>query len=353
MELLILNTNLVVIDVLDTFESLIWTERYDGYGDFEIYTKVSDDILNVLQLDNYIYSIDSDYVMVIEDRQINFDIEDGHRLLIKGRSVESILDRRIIWSQTILSGSLQNGIKKLLDENLISPLIAERTIPNIIFELSTDTVITSLTVDAQFTRTNLYESIKKLCLANDIGFKMTLSDTLDQFIFKLYSGVNRSYDQIQNSYVVFSNDFENLISSEYVESQILLKTLTVSAGDGEGDARITKIVGGGTGLSRREMYTDARDLSQTVDGTPIPEEEYLSQLERRGIEDLLENGFERSFNGQVDITRMFKYREDFFMGDIVQLASDYNIESRVRITEMIRSQSLSGVDIYPTFKIID
>lgn len=353
MDLLILNTNLVVVSVLDTFESMIWTERYNSHGDFEIYTKATSSTLDILQPDYYIYNSDSDYVMMIEERQIDYDAEDGYRLLVKGRSVESLLDRRIIWGQTVLTGNLQAGIERLLNENVISPTDTDRTISSISFESSIDPEITLLTVDAQFTRTNLYESIKKLCDTNEIGFKMTMNDNLDGFIFKLYYGVDRSYEQPNNPYVVFSKDFENLVSSEYRESITPYKTLTVVAGEGEGEDRTIKIVGGGVGLARRELYTDARDLQSTEDGITIPEEEYLAQLEQRGIEDLLENDMEKSFDCKVDISQMFVYREDFFIGDFVQIISDYNIESRVQIVEMIRSQSLNGVDIYPTFKIIN
>lgn len=353
MDLLVLDSNLEIVSILDTYESLIWTERYSSPGDFEVYTKVTLEILSTLTLDRYIYSPTSDYVMVIEERKIEFDAEDGHRLLVRGRSAESILDRRIIWSQTILDGNLQNGIEQLINENVISPTIPERVISNIAFVESIDSAITSLTVKAQYTRTNLLETIQKLCAANDIGFKMTLSSSFDSFEFKLYSSVDRSYNQVLNSYVVFSNGFENLSSSDYIESMVTYKNITVVAGAGEDEDRIIKIVGDGEGVSRRELYTDARDLSDKVDNVAIPEVDYLAQLEQRGIEKLLENDLEVSFDGKVDITRMFKYREDFFVGDIVQLVGDYGIEGRVQIMGMIRSINLDGIDVYPTFKIID
>lgn len=40
MELIVLDTSLKMLSVLDTFESLIWTERYSAYGDFEVYTNM-------------------------------------------------------------------------------------------------------------------------------------------------------------------------------------------------------------------------------------------------------------------------------------------------------------------------
>lgn len=352
MELLILDTTFEPVDVLDTFESLIWVERYYGYGDFEIYEQVSKKVFDVLKSDYYLWLKGSDRVMIIEDRKIETDVENGNHLIVTGRSLESILDRRIIWEQTVLTGNLQNGIEKLLNENVISPIIEDRAIPNFIFEASDDPAITVLTVEAQFTRNNLYDAITKLCVERKIGFKITLSDS-NQLVFKLFSGVNRSYDQLLNPYVVFSPKFENIINSNYSESKKKLKTITVVAGEGEGLDRKTTTVGGGVGFSRRELYTDARDLSQTVDEVLLPEAEYLAQLAQRGSEDLALCAADELFDSQADTTRMFKYGEHFFLGDIVQIVNEYEIESKVLVAELIHSQNMEGVDIYPTFVTID
>lgn len=353
MELLILDTDLKAIYVLDTFESVIWKERYCGCGDFEIYAKASEELFNYLKQDYYLCLRDSEYVMIVEDCKIKEDQENGPHMIFSGRTAESILDRRIIWNQTVLTGNLQNGIELLLNENAISPTIADRTISNLVFEASVDSAVTNLTSEAQFTRTNLYESIVKLCAAKNIGFRVILPLDSDNFIFQLYAGADRSYDQITNPYVIFSPKFENLISSDYSESNKNLKTLTVVAGEGEGADRKTTVVGSGTGLSRREMHTDARDLSQTVDEVLIPEADYLAQLAQRGTEDLTEHVLEKSFDAQLDTTRMFKYGEDFFLGDIVQIVNEYGIKAKARVTEVIRSQSTSGIEVYPTFTILD
>lgn len=49
--------------------------------------------------------------MIVEKIQITSDTEDGNHVTVTGRSLESILDRRIVWGQKLLSGNLQNGIK--------------------------------------------------------------------------------------------------------------------------------------------------------------------------------------------------------------------------------------------------
>jgi hypothetical protein len=350
MDLTILNTNLDAILPIDTYKSFIWTDRYYSYGDFELYTAISEDIIKYIKQDYYLINRESEHVMIIEKILISSDVEDGNHITVSGRSLESILDRRIIWGQKTLSGNLQNGIKTLLDENIISPLDNNRKIDNFIFEASTDPVITGLTIDAQYTGDNLYNVIQKICEERNIGFKVTLNDN-KQFVFKLYSGVDRSYDQTAVPYVIFSPNFENISNSSYIESRSSFKNVTLVGGEGEGAARKYTTVGSGVGLNRREVFTDARDISSDVgDGVILTNAEYTAKLQQRGKEKLIENPEVISFEGQVETTLMFKYGEDFFNGDVVQIANEYGHETKARILEIVMSEDEEGLSVYPTFK---
>lgn len=352
MELIVLNTALDAISMVDTYESFIWTDRYYAYGDFELYTIMKEDTLKYIKQDYYLQNRESEHVMIIEKILISSDVEDGNHITVTGRSLESILDRRIIWGQKILSGNLQNGIKNLLDECIISPTDNNRKIENFIFEASTDPAITGLTIDAQYTGDNLYDVIQKICEERNIGFKITLNDN-KQFVFKLYMGTDRSYDQTDVPYVVFSPKFENIINSSYIESKSSLKNVTLIGGEGEGSARKYTTVGNGSGLERREIFTDARDISSDVgNGVVLTESEYTAQLKQRGKEKLAENTDVISFEGKVETTIMFKYGEDFFNGDVVQIANEYGHETKARILEIVMSENEDGISVYPTFKTI-
>lgn len=351
MNLLILDQNFETIDFADEYESRIWTDRYCGFGDFEIYTPVSIRGLQTLLPDSYIWSKDSEHLMVIEDVVITSDVELGSRLKVTGRSLESILERRIIWAQTILTGNFQNGIQQLLNENVISPVDPDRQISNFIFIPSTDPAITGLTIEAQFYGENLYDAMVALCAEKDLGFKVTLSDT-NQLVFELYAGADRSYDQFLNPYVIFSQKFENLANSNYIESTRPKRTVSLVGGEGEGTARKTTVVGSGADLERREVFTDASSVSSSVDGGTLTPEEYTAQLEQKGLEVLASAVAIKSFEGQAETTLVFRYGRDFFMGDIVQIVNEYGLESRTRVTEFIQSHSLTGMESYPTFSTI-
>ncbi len=353
MDLTVLNTNLDDVALVDTYESFIWTDRYYSCGDFEFYTTISDGILDYIKQDYYLQNRDSEHTMIIEKLLIDSDMENGNHITVSGRSLESILDRRIIWGQKTLSGNLQNGIKTLLNECVISPSDNNRKISNFVFEESTDPAITGLAIDAQYTGDNLYDVIRKICEEKSIGFKVTLNNK--QFVFKLYAGTDRSYDQTAVPYVIFSPNFENIINSSYIESRASLKNITLIGGEGEGAARKYTTVGsdGGSGLKRRELFTDARDISSDVgDGIVLTDAEYTAQLQQRGKEKLAEHPDITSFEGQVETTIMFKYGEDFFNGDVVQIANEYGHETKARILEIVISENEEGTSVYPTFKTI-
>ena len=341
MELIVLDTSLKMLSVLDTFESLIWTERYSAYGDFEVYTSINDSVLEILKDDYYLWLKESDQTMIVEDRKIESDAENGNHFTVTGRSLESILERRIIWKQTILSGNFQNGIKKLLDENIINPSDVSRKVEGLIFEASTDPAITGLTVDAQFTGDNLYDAIKKLCDSKNVGFRIKLSDD-NKFVFKLYAGADRSYDQFTNPYVIFSPAFDNLTSSSFLKSYTDYKNVALVTGtstDSEGESTdLSTVVGEASGLDRRETHIDAGDVQGNT-----------SVLTKKGNEELAALKKTEAFEGEANVFNMFVYGKDFFIGDMVQLEDAFGNTGKSIVSEMVFSSDGEGEKFYPTF----
>lgn len=352
MEFLVLNTDFEAIAVIDTYESMIWTDRYNECGDFEIKFAMDNSILNYIKEDYYLWLKESEHCMIVENIQITTDVEEGNSLFVTGRSLESILDRRIIWGQRNFSGNLQDAIETMLNENIISPSVEDRKISNFTFVPSTDTKVTSMTINHQYTGDNLYDIIKGLCKENNIGFKITLTND-NKFAFSLYAGVDRSYDQTENPYVIFSPNFENIINSNYFLSKSDFKNVSLVMGEGDGTSRKRAVVGSGSGINRRELFTDARDISYDTEDETLSDDQYIAKLQARGAKKLTEHTIATAFEGEVDSTRLFKYGEDFFIGDIVQIVNEYGNEGSVYISELIISNSEEGLPIYyPTFKTI-
>lgn len=345
MELFVLDQSFEAVAVVDAFESLLWVDRYNTYGDVELYVPATLAAVQTFQSDYYLWTRDSEHMMIIEDQEISSDLEEGNKLIITGRSLESIIERRIVWQQTDYSGKIQDVIKQLITESIINPTDQLRQIPNFIFEDNDDPNIDAITVEFQATGDNIYNIITQLLQTHQLGYKITLNSQ-NQFVFKLYFGEDRSYDQDVNPYVIFSPKFENIINSNYLESRKDYKNVALVAGSGTGSSRRTVVVPSEntpSGLLRREVYVEARDVQNGTD----------AQLKTRGETALAENDVAKVFEGETETTQMFVYNEDFFLGDIVQLENEYGMQSRTRVTEMVMSQDDTGFSAYPTFSVID
>ena len=349
LEARVLNPAFEAFDVIDKFESFIWTDRFFGYGDFELLTDANSKNLSALVSDNILVFDKSEHAMIVETHEIKTNAEAGTSLLTKGRSLESILERRIVWVQTVLDGNFQAEIKRLINENAISPTDANRKISNLIFEDSTDARITAMTVSAQFTGDNLYTAISDMCFRQNVGFKITLNSQ-GKLVFKLYMGQDRSYEQIANSFVVFSPDFENLLNSDYSDSTVPYKNTALVGGEGEGAARrFLSLDMAATELARRELFVNASDISSSVEGGTLTEVEYNALLSQRGEENLSQNTSLVVFEGEAELTQKFVYSTDFFMGDVVQIANEYGMTGRSKVTEIIFSQDPAGEKAIPKF----
>ena len=101
------------------------------------------------------------------------------------------------------------------------------------------------------------------------------------------------------------------------------------------------------------MFTDARDISSDLgDEGTLTEAEYNALLQQRGQEDLDTQIEVTSFEGQVETTIMYKFGEDFFNGDIVQIANEYGHNTKARILEIVMSENEEGYFVYPTFSTV-
>lgn len=345
MEFYIYDTDMTMTGVIDDPVSALWTERYHKAGDMELYLRASSQAAGLLKKGCYVKRADRDKLCIIEHIEIREDGEEGDHLLVSGRDLKSLLDRRIIWEQTTLSGDVEDALRKIISENAIDT-IPERIIPGLV--LGPKNIPPGDTIKKQITGTNLMEAVEDICMTYQYGWDVLFQDGRSVVIF--YKGTDRSYGQIgtDNPYVVFSTEFDNLLSSTYIQDMDQYRNVALVAGEGEGKARRRTVVGQAAGLDRYEMYVDARDVSSNEGD--ITEADYMAQLYGRGVERLEACQIDETFEGEVDNTDMYICGRDYFLGDIVTVENKYGITASARVTEMIESWDENGYTAVPTFE---
>lgn len=363
MNIFVLNKSFQLQYIIDSFYSFIWTDRYDEAGEFELDIASTMDNLAILKRGNYLQIYESEHLMIIETISLDTDSEGEHTLKVTGRSVESLLDRRIVWSQiTFAAGvAIQSVIKTLITDAFLTA--GNRYVSGFIFEENPDLATAPVLVDdaslgygAQYLGDSIYDVVHDLCQENGLGFRIVLNDS-NQLVMMLTNGVDHSYDNIGNNpYVVFSPKFENLLSSNYLESQTNYKTIALVGGEGEGTARVFASTSSTlTGLNRKEVFVDASDISSTsIDSEgktiTIDSASYKRLLVQKGMDELTDYAESTSFEGEADIYGSFTYGKDFSLGDIIQIEDSYGHSEKCRVNELVVSYDTSdGYKVYPTF----
>lgn len=345
MEFYIVNESLDIIGIIDNYKSAIWTERYYESGDFEIYLSATEEILGTIQKNQYIVRMDDpSKAMVVECLKLTTSADGGDYLTISGRSLSSILSRRIVWTQTTYSGYLEKAVRRIVVDNFMSPEVVERTVSQM--ELGTEIGITEK-VKAQFTGDVVETAIQSLCMEHKVGYTVEMDLTNKRFKFVLLEGQNRSYNQNANPYVVFSVEFDNLLSSEYKNDDTKYKNVAQVAGEGQGIERKKAVVGTASGLNRYEVFVDAKN--QSTNGGEINAATYLNILAQKGAAKLADLGTTESIDSEVAPNQNFVLNRDYFLGDVVEIVNEYGIAMTPRVVEVIECNNENGYTCLPTF----
>lgn len=341
----LLDANLDILAAVDIYQSAIFTRRYQAAGDFELYIPASQEMLALLKSATYVTRADdTSCAGIIEKLTIEQNAETGDFLIASGPDLSALLDRRIVWRQTTYSGAAEKIIRNLVQQAFIEPEDASRTVSN--FGLAAEIGITQK-LRVQYTGDFVGESIAAICKTIKCGYRVNFDLLQKKFIFELYQGEDRSYNQSENPFVVFSSNFENLLASTYSQDAAASKNVAQVAGEGQGNERVKVTVGTATGIDRRETFVDA--LQTSDNGGELDLATYQAVLRESGTQSLAELIPVEEIDGEVIPNYNYTLGVDFFLGDIVEVVNDYGTQMSPRVTEVIENWAAEGYTCIPTF----
>ncbi len=363
----ILDRQLQMIDIVDDAKSVIWTKRFQDCGDFEIYMIATKKNLKKFQQGYFLAREDDDTVMIVEKIQITTDIENGNFLTVSGRSIESLFERRCMTEDLNRGHSSGNRITTIFSQVAVAMSNGSDDDPENMdlpaYPYYQDTLknITSPKTNVWNTEliyADFLQILKDECKKVNVGFKLYLfpgTSSYYKLAFDAILSVDRSVDQSERPQVVFSREYDNLIASNYSLSHENYKNGVVVFGEGEGYERKKVVIypEGKTGLDLYMIPIDARDLSsKTQSGGTLPEEEYRELLIQRGLSKLSELNITEVFEGEIQADVQWKYKKDYFLGDIVTLENEYGIRKNVRISEVVECEDNTGYYYIPKFESV-
>jgi hypothetical protein len=359
MEVYILDDMLRRVEVIDNFESLIWTEREKSTGDFDLVLHSTPDFRRLFTTGTHLAMNESDYVMIVENVENKRDAEGRPVLTITGRSLEQILVSRIAtegmqgltddpkWKLTGTPANIARTIfQKICVEGLLSPsdiipFITSGTMYSPGTILESNVVIT---VDLEVG--TVYARIKELCDAYGMGFRLTRNLDTSQLYFEIYSGSNRTSQQSTLPPVIFSPDLDNMADVSELASIANHKNVAyVLSKNGAEIVYAPGVDPSVTGFDRRVLVVKADDVSD-------PAGPGLSAiLQQKGREALAEAQRTYVLDGEITKYGMHKYRRDYFLGDLVEMRNSDGATNYMRVTEHIFASDAEGERSYPTLAV--
>lgn len=351
----LLDKDMNIKKIIENYKSAIWTERFYESGDFELYIPATVEDIEALNFDSqgrtqYICRADdTTRCGMIESVNITTDAEEGNFITVKGRTLEAILFRRVVLSQVTFTGSALKTIEMLIKKSLEAPTDARRAINNLTFKNSVSAG-TDQPLSTQYSGDNVGEAVEAICKTLIIGYRANFDLENKAIELEIYEGTDRTTYQSAVPPVIFSNDFNNLLSSSYGVDVTDWKNNALVVGEGEGTNRMRVEYGGGvTGIERREMYLNAQETS--TNGDEISPSTYNDILYNQGYQAISENRPKRETEADVAPNYGFKLNQDYFIGDEVTVENEYGIQITPRVVEVIEAQDDTGYSIVPTFAL--
>lgn len=231
MELYTLDSTLRRAAVIDQFESMIWTERYSAWGDFELRIISTPDTRRLLPAGTRLAMSDSYRVMTVELIDDSED-KDGRKVLkLSGRSIESVMEDRTARNTFANLTTTPKWVLTGKPGDIARQIFNEVCRTNVNFP---DDQIPFLTTGSLFPPGNIaepdaeitielslatvYKAVKDLCDAYDLGFRLIRNFDQSQIYFDIYTGSDRTTMQSSIAAVVFAPNLDNLTNIRSVTS---------------------------------------------------------------------------------------------------------------------------------------
>lgn len=358
------DTTRKLVGVIDDAKSIIWVTEYYGAGSFEVYTALTEQARELLQIGYYITRRNEKNAAIIEAVDYTDSATDGVMIIARGRMLKSILDRRLAYrldGNTInpvrMSGNLANAVQNVVNAHAGAGAAAARQLGVTIGSNGgiTKTITAATEQGEESSRQSSYKGLLEftdtVLQEYECGALIRIDESSLAMIYDLYEGADRSAGNAAgNTPLTFSQDFENLLTANYTVDTTTLKNWALIGGEGEGLARFytTYDQSSSTGLARREVFVDASSIPRKYKDGDTEQEytaaEYAEMITGQAQTDLKELITTEMFTGEINLTHSpYKYGTDFWLGDLVTIQDNrLGLYTTVRILKATEAQDENG-----------
>lgn len=374
--------------LLEGYSSLIWTERFNELGEFELRTPLIEEFTALMPEETLVTHKDTQEVFVTDTLNIEKNDEGASELVIKGISMWAVLQDRVAsgtYRQTWLCpvsytaaqacalmayNWLCNPYGRDLTRSAMQGMSPRNNIPNLGVGLRVGTFL-PWSGDWWVETGEVYPQFTDWLARGKLGVRMVrpVSNFETQQIDMTYSSISSTgtfgleakdaklrlmiyngFDRqegstpFQGTTVSFRYDLGDLSDPKYLFSTRGLKTSCVvnsSVGSVEvySDDFVAPYL---EGRQRRQMFLDGGDVG---DQDPTA---FVSALVQKGEIELAKHNRQQLFDAEISEATPYKYKKDYDLGDRVTLYGEYGFRPTMRVNEYVRIDDEEGDRGYPT-----
>lgn len=344
--------------VIDRFESLIWTERFSTYGDFQLDIVSTANNRSIFRSDMLLAMNESHRIMMVESltNEVN---DNGEMILtVKGRSLEAILLDRVAKESLsdlttspkwVITDPPADVARKIFHDICVLGILNAGDIIPFVIEgtfMPASTIaepIDPITVELE--PTNVYDATVDICNVWNLGFRLLRNYDTSEIYYDIYAGSNRTTSQTTLAPVVFAPELDNLTNTKELTSTDKAKNVAyVFSPAGFQMVYPVGVDPTVEGFERRILMVNASDI--TSENPDVP-----AALIQRGNEALAENRVYQGFDGEISQNSQYKYGRDYNLGDVIEVRNTDGVTNNMRVTEQIFVQDREGERAYPTLTL--
>jgi hypothetical protein len=324
----IIDTDFDLLGEIDNYESLQFTRRFYRAGEFEMHIQIGKRHVDQLVSDRVIVINNQPHKAgIIRFREITTDDAGVETLIIRGPTIGGVLDQRVTLADSYdrIRGPAETVLKHYVNNHIVggtyaSGIYAARQIPFM-------SIAPDLGRGAETPWQTRFEQldavIQKIAEWCDIGWQVALDFIMKKWVFDVLPGRNLTAGQDLLPPVIFSHEYDNIESQDYIDSWLQYKNVGYAGGPGEDEDRLIQMVGNASGFARREVFLDCSSAADAAELTDI------------GEQSLSQQGRIKTYNGMILNTGSFVYEKDWDLGDIVTLQNKkWGLTMDGRITEV-------------------
>lgn len=365
------------LGLIEMYSTITYTLKFVDVGSFELKCAINKQNVKLIQKNRFLW-IEDEVCGIIQ--YISSSTDDG-TITAKGKLAKEMLNWRWVYPCFVKTGEPAALAESIVNIHCVNPSESKRKMRGLVIG-NAGYVINKPHITYQKTGDTVLTSVQNISTANNLGFEIYFNPrNVNPFKFVMLEGKDRTIgNKDGNKPVVFSRDFENIVSGSYEYNDDSFRNVALVAGEtadgsnNENAARTFLVVDqvGSENVSsfcRKELYVDARDLqskyseevttkddegnntTETVQ-KKMTEQEYNATLSNRGFEKMGETLVEESYESQIrtDARTIYQFGKDYTYGDYVTVIDkSLGIMLNVQITEMQIVYDANGYDYIPTF----